>query len=80
MFERTQDPTCIIVYHEDNFIIYYNIETQESWIIYGKCSLCGNCIIGAIDPDLRPYDQRGDIPVRPEISKTKDCTLRGVYL
>lgn len=69
----TCDPTVIIVYQETDLIIYYQIETEESWIIYGKCTDKGYCYEGAVNPKPEL-----DCPVRPEF---KDCCdLRGVYL
>ena len=79
-FLFTQDPTCIIVSREENFLFYYQIETQESWVIYGCCNHKGTCIDGAVDPDLRPVEERLDIPVRPEISDKCTCDLKGEYL
>lgn len=76
----TQDQTVIIQFQQDDIIIiYYNILTEESWIIYGKCSRNGSCIDGAINSDNRPYSERMDCPVRPEI-ECEGCNLRGEYL
>ena len=73
MFERTCDPTCIIIYKEPHFIIYYQLATEESWVIYGDCTGDGTCYEGAQNPKPEL-----DCPVRPEIKCT--CSLRGVYL
>ena len=78
-FEITADKTVIIVYQEKDFIIYYSIPMEQSWIIYGNCSYNGSCIDGAINPDLRKREERLDCPVRPEI-ECEGCPLRGVYL
>lgn len=78
-FEITCDPTCIIIHRDTDLVIYYQIETQESWLIYGKCSHNGSCIDGAINPDLRNSSERLDCPVRPEID-CKDCSISGIYL
>lgn len=76
MLELTQDITAIIVYRGDSFIIYYNFESYESWIIFGTCNRCGKCL-----PDGWLEDEhRLDIPVRPEINEIKQCSLSGVYL
>lgn len=77
--QLTQDPTCIIVYKGQGFIIYYSLPSDEQWIIYGNCSHNGTCVDGAINPDLRPVEQRLDCPVRPEI-ECVGCPLRGVYI
>lgn len=50
----------------------------KQWVIWGECSLCGACLEGAINPDLRPRSQRKDIPMRPPI-KLIECSLRGIY-
>ena len=73
-YEITCDPTCIITHRGLEFLIYYQIETQESWIIYGICTQKGSCMDGALNekPVL-------DCPVRPEI-ECDGCNLRGVYL
>lgn len=59
---------------EDDYVIYSN--GKEKWIIKGRCNYCGKCL-----PDnwveILP---RLDIPVRPEISKIKECSLKGEYL
>jgi hypothetical protein len=78
-FELTCDPTVIIVYRQPHFLIYYSIPSDEQWIIYGDCTHNGSCIDGAINPDTRPYSERLDVPVRPEL-KCKGCDLRGLYL
>lgn len=79
MFLFTQDPTCIIIHREKDFLIYYQLETEESWIIWGCCSQHGTCIDGSINSDNRPYEERLDCPVRPEID-CDGCDLRGEYL
>jgi hypothetical protein len=79
VFEFTCDPTCIIVYQQEHFIIYYSIPSNETWIIYGDCSHNGSCIDGAINPDLRPREERLDCPVRPDID-CEGCPIRGLYL
>jgi hypothetical protein len=78
-FFLTQDPTVIIVYQQSNIVIYFQLNSLESWIIYGTCSHNGSCIDGAINPDLRPVEERLDCPVRPDID-CKGCDLRGEYL
>ena len=82
-FELTQDPNCVIVYRQEHFVIYYDLQSNEEWIIYGDCTHNGSCIDGAINPDLRPYNERLDCPCRPESNGYVDCQgcdLRGVYL
>jgi len=73
MFERTCDPTLIIVYREKDLIIYYNVINDEQWIIYGCCKQLGYCYEGAVNekPEL-------DCPVRPDFEGC--CDLRGEYL
>ena len=78
-FLFTSDPTVIIVYQGLSFVIYYNIETNESWVIYGDCTHNGSCVEGAVNPDLRPYNERLDCPVRPDI-ECEGCNLKGEYL
>ena len=79
-FIFTADPYTIIVYQTEDIVIYYATLSAESWVIYGKCSLVSDCIIGAVNPDLRPYNQRLDIPTRPyEPNKGGNCMLRGEY-
>lgn len=77
-FEITADKTVIIIYQEQDFIIYYSVPMEQSWIIYGNCSHNGSCVIGEVNPDLRPREQRLDNPVRPEI-ECEGCPLRGIY-
>ena len=85
MIELTQDPTCIITYRGEHFLIYLNIHSLEEWIIYGDCTHNGSCVDGAINPDLRSYGERLDCPTRPESEtnpqvECEGCDLRGVYL
>ena len=75
-FLFTQDPTLIIIFQQSNLVIYLQVESIESWMIYGECSHNGSCIDGAVNPDLRPYDQRLDCPIRPEI-ECEGCPLWG---
>jgi hypothetical protein len=79
--EFTQDADVIIEHKDDEtpFLIYSN-NNNERWIITGVCNQCGKCIEGSNNPDLRPREDRLDIPVRPEITKIKECSLRGIYL
>lgn len=77
-FIITSDPFVIIVYSLQDFLIYYNWNSDEQWLIYGKCILKGNCIEGAVNPDTRPREERLDCPIRPEFKGC--CDLRGVYL
>lgn len=74
----TQDPNVIIVYQKEDLVIYMDLIELKSWVIWGKCDLCGACIEGAINPDLRPYTERKDIPTRPPI-KIIECSLRGIH-
>ena len=76
--ELTQDPYVIIIHRGEQHLIYYNVETDEQWLVYGNCTLKGYCIEGAVNPDLRPYVERLDIPVRPDFRGC--CDLRGEYL
>ncbi len=55
--EKTQDPTCWITERgvlEDGtpYVQYANID-GEAWRIFGVCSACGSCEIGAVYPDNR---------------------------
>lgn len=77
-FLLTCDPNVIIEYKEEDFLFYWQIE-GDRWVIVGRCTHNGSCIDGAINPDLRPYNERLDCPVRPDID-CKGCPLRGVYL
>lgn len=79
-FIFTVDPYTLIVYQTEDIVIYYAILSSESWVIYGKCKLIGDCLKGAINPDFRPYKERLDIPTRPyEDNKAGNCMLRGEY-
>lgn len=73
MFERTCDPTCIIIFRAKDLIIYYNIVTDEQWLIYGCCKQLGFCYEGVKDPKPEL-----DCPVRPDFEGC--CDLRGEYL
>lgn len=75
----TQDSTCIIVYQQNDIVFYYNWISDDQWIIWGKCNLCGLCIEGVENADIRPKEERLDIPMRPPI-KIKECSLRGVHI
>lgn len=93
--EPTADPTCFIEERGPEYVIYRNIE-GERWIIRGVCVACGECEVGAINPDLvwtglpvgtpgacldRTFGTRLDNPVRPELTtKMRFCTLEGEYI
>ena len=73
--ELTDDVSCIIIYRDDMIVVYYNLESNESWVIFGNCNRCGECLPDNwIEPQIRK-----DIPVRPEISKIQECSLGGIY-
>jgi len=75
-FKITEDLDCIIIYNHPLIKIYYNLENNEFWVIVGLCNKCGKCL----PKDWLEIPNRKDIPVRPEISKEKECSLRGEYL
>lgn len=73
MFLFTCDQTVIIVHKEEHFIIYYQIPTEKSWLIYGDCTDKGYCYEGVSSPKPEL-----DCPVTPEFEGC--CDLRGEYL
>lgn len=93
------DPTTSItergVEDGEPFVVYATLG-GERWIIRGTCSACGECEVGAVNPDLewtgvpigqpgacidRRFGERPDVPVRPELTvKMPHCTLSGEYL
>jgi hypothetical protein len=80
-FIPTVDPTLVIIYRQLDIIIYFNPQSFESWVIWGMCNLCGDCIEGAVNPSYLPYELRQDVPLRPHPElESKKCVLRGEYL
>lgn len=77
--ELTQDPFVIIQYRGEDFVIYQNVVSDICWIIWGKCTENGDCVVGAVYPDCRPSTERPDIPVTPDI-ECNGCPLRGEWL
>lgn len=94
--EITEDPTCIITYKNPvGITIFYNIPSNEQWIIWGRCNQCGLCELGRVDDyviswhdepgnpfaceDLI-YSYRKGIPIRPELPEKMKCSYRGAYL
>lgn len=97
--EATVDPTTRIIERgaEDGeqFVVYETTD-GERWVIRGVCSACGECEVGAVNPDLtwtgvpvgqpsacidRRFGDRPDVPVRPELTvEMPHCSLRGEYL
>lgn len=77
-FLFTQDPYIIIIFSQDNIIIYYNWLDDKQWVITGQCNQCGKCIEGAVNPDTRPYNERLDIPITADMpTEFEECSLRG---
>jgi hypothetical protein len=66
----------------------------ERWRIYGTCICCGACEVGSVGRPLLwtgipigepgacldiAFEQRPDVPVRPEIAQFPSCSLWGEY-
>lgn len=97
--EPTADPTCFIEKREgegkSQSITYRNLD-GERWVIRGLCIACGECEVGAVNPNLvwtgisvgepgacldSTFGTRLDVPIRPELTrKMPHCTLEGEYL
>ena len=92
---KTEDPTVMIEDIGPAWVIYRDHDGKR-WIMRGTCNQCGECEVGAINPNIMwignpvgepgscrdvMYGIRRDIPVRPEIKqKFPNCSLSGEYL
>ena len=70
MMELTLDRAIIIIKRDEKMLVYYNLESNQSWIIFGQCDLSGTCW---------NLELKLDCPVRPEIKDSCNCGLFGVY-
>ncbi len=71
--EITEDEYVIIVHRGLDYLIYFDLNSYESWLTTGECNKCGDCLIGAVNP-LLDSDIRKDIPMR--FIKSDNCSLR----
>lgn len=87
--ELTEDPWIFITGRTtDRSVTYYDVKSNEQWIIFGKCNCCGQCEINNHNPNIRwndgvsvgesgaeydiAFSTRKDLPVRPQIAQKCD--------
>ena len=97
--EITVDPTCWITERGVRMgvpFVRYATTEGDAWEIRGVCAACGECEVGAVNPNLvwtgipvgeagacldSTYATRLDVPVRPELTvNMAHCSLTGDYL
>lgn len=60
----TLDPQVFIEEQREGYIRYWRTDGLR-WEVCGTCNMCGECLVGAVDPLLGPPEGRLDVPVAP---------------